>query len=462
MRRVQVKELISQDVDVVVADDQGHTALHLAASKGHVGVVKALADAGGLNLLSKKSPAGRTALEYAEFHGHKDAEEVLKQAQESKTRELQKQHEDIRRQKAQQAECRKLAEQKGAQYYPEEGNSPVTREEYTEIIYQILLRISAASTKESDADRDRFVIEPNDLICGEFEHAAKGFYKLLNVPEDEVFRRRGLDGVAAIEEEVRALGDTDVSEQLHYILRRCAKERLCANGMRDQGHEGMVLQDFVEHEHSKTADLNEAEVVALRLYTTSAFRHINNPLRDQARISSGEPHPLPVTVMLITSGIKKLRAIDAKGDAATQSMVLWRGMHNVRPTDQFADKGGTEVCVCVDHCWHPHIHTYIHTYIRMIHTYICTHAYTPKLRTHHHTYIHTYIHTYHTHQNHICIYTCVHILTFMHLDFMSTSNTYTNTYRHIHACAHVTYNMHTPHMQTYTHIHASRFYFNDH
>jgi hypothetical protein len=344
---VQVKELINQDVDVLVADYEGHTALHLAASKGHVGVVKALADAGGLNLLSKKSPAGRTALEYAAFHGHKHAEEVLKQAEESKTRELQKQHEDICRQKAQQAECRKLAEQKGAQYFPEEGNSPVTREEYTEIVYQILLGIFAASTKEPDADRDRFVIEPNDLICGEFEHAAKGFYKLLNVSEDELFLRRGLDGVAAIEEEVRALGDTDVSKQLQYILRLPASLKKCPNGMRDQGHEGMVLQDFVEHEHSKTADLNEAEVVALRLYTTSAFRHINNPLRDQARISSGEPHPLPVTVMLITSGIKKLRAIDAKGPAATQSKVLWRGMKNIRPKDQFAGEGGTEVCICL-------------------------------------------------------------------------------------------------------------------
>jgi hypothetical protein len=141
----------------------------------------------------------------------------------------------------------------------------------------------------------------------------------------------------------------------------------------DKGHEGMVLRDFVEHEHSRTAELDEAEVVALRLYTTSAFRHINSPLRDQARISSGTPHPLPVTVMLITKGIKKLRAIDASADAAIQSMVLWRGVHNVRPTDSFAVKGGTEVCVlCVCKCvigvcmqvYH-NIYIYIYIYIYM-------------------------------------------------------------------------------------------------
>ncbi len=326
-----------QGVEPFAENDEGQTALHLAAMGGHVGVLLVLAAAGGLDLLSKTSHAGKTALEYATYHGHKDAEEVLMRAKEELMR-------------AKEEACRKRAEEMATRYDQEHG--PVTREEYMKFVYNTLMSAPATSPEEPADDKglrkpktaDRFAIGPNDLICGEFEHAAKGFYKLLNVPEKDIIRL-GLDGVAAIEEEVRALGDTDVSEQLHYILHLPASLQSCPNGMRDQGHEGMVLQDFVEHEHSKTADLNEAEVVALRLYTTSAFRHINNPLRDQARISSGEPHPLPVTVMLITSGIKKLRAIDAKGPAAMQSMVLWRGMKNIRPTDQFAGEGGTEVCV---------------------------------------------------------------------------------------------------------------------
>ncbi len=378
---------------LLAEDDEGHTALHLAAMGGHLRVLLMLTVEGGLDLLSKASGAGTTALEYATLHGRTDAQKQLMHARKDA--------------------CRKRAVEMAALY--DEGQAPVTRAEYIHIMYSILLSIPAKSTKEPATDKelrgpkttaDRFAIEPTDLICGEFDHAAKGFYKLLNVSEDEVFRRRGLDSVAAIEEEVRAFGDSDVSEQLHYILQLPASLKECPNGLRDKGHEGMVLQDFVEHEHSKTADLNKAEVVALRLYTTSAFRHINNPLRDQARISRGEPHPLPVTVMLITSGIKKLRAIDATGDAATQSVVLWRGMKNVRPTDKFVDKGGTEVCICLLECmgtllWVHYSDDDIHRLMQVLTSatndiYMSTHhtLMMPGCHIHSNTCTHIHTHTY--------------------------------------------------------------------
>jgi hypothetical protein len=307
---------------------------------GHMGVLMMLADACDLDLLSKLSLAGKTALDYSAYHCHEAAGKLLRQAQQSKTTttELEQVEESKR-------SCKEHAEHITALYDPTKGNFPVTKEEYSEIAYHILLKLSATKAKgHKAADRDRFVLKPKDIVCSEFEHAARGYFKLLNVPENEVYRR-SLLGVAAIEEEVDALGDSDVAEQLHYILRQRARQKVCANGVRDKGHEGMVLRDFVEHEHSRTAYLDEAEVVALRLYSTSAFRHINNPLRDQERIDSGRAHPMPVTVMLINRGIKKLRAIDAKEDAAIQSVVLWRGMHSLRHTDRFAEKGGTEVCM---------------------------------------------------------------------------------------------------------------------
>jgi hypothetical protein len=106
----------------------------------------------------------------------------------------------------------------------------------------------------------------------------------------------------------------------------------------------MELKDFVNHPYPKIAKLNEAEVVALRLYTTPAFRRINNPLRDMQRIKNGIAHPLPVTVNLISKGIKKLRALNAGSIAATQPKMLWRGLKNLRQTEYFAERGGTEVC----------------------------------------------------------------------------------------------------------------------
>jgi hypothetical protein len=241
--------------------------------------------------------------------------------------------------------CTEQAEQMVAQYDPTKNDSPLTVEEFQQVVQNILLGTSELVKREPGVpELDKFAVKANELICGEFEHAAKGFFKLLNVDEDDI-NQSIVSGVAAIEEEVRALGNADVIQQLGYILRQRANEKLCHNGMRDRGHVGMRLQDFVEHENSRTAELKEAEVVALRLYTTSAFLQINRPLRDQERISSGRPHPLPVTVMLIARGIKKLRAIGADSEDATGTVVLWRGMKNIRPTDSFSTKGGTEVCV---------------------------------------------------------------------------------------------------------------------
>ena len=55
--------------------------------------------------------------------------------------------------------------------------------------------------------------------------------------------------------------------------------------------------------------LSRAHVIALRLYTTSAYKHINNPLRDQKRRSANRQHPLAATVICIQEGIKKLRNV---------------------------------------------------------------------------------------------------------------------------------------------------------
>ena len=243
--------------------------------------------------------------------------------------------------------CRQHAQQLAAEYV-RSGSVLLTEEEYTELAYHVLLRTKNATKQDADdVSQKKYAVLPKELVCGEFEHAAKGFDKLLNVSENEVLKHASA-GVTAIEEEVKALGNREVAKQLDYILWQCAKEKTLADGtVRDKGHAGMRLADFLQHPHARTAELQEAEVVALRLYTTFAFQQINQPLRDQARISSGRPHPLPVTVMLIIKGIKKLRAIDAHSDGATKAMVLWRGMRLVTPTDKFAEKGGTEVRVLV-------------------------------------------------------------------------------------------------------------------
>ena len=51
------------------------------------------------------------------------------------------------------------------------------------------------------------------------------------------------------------------------------------------------------------------QVAALRLFTSSSFKQINEPLRDGRC-----PHPFKATVFFLTEALKKLRAVAAEMD----------------------------------------------------------------------------------------------------------------------------------------------------
>lgn len=109
-----------------------------------------------------------------------------------------------------------------------------------------------------------------------------------------------------------------------------------------------MLADFVAHDHSQTAELSDAHVLALRLYTSAAFDSLNKPLRDLASGACIDPHPFPVTMAFLTEAIKKLRAVTAKEESRSsqRASILWRGMKNIVPItgdEPFFTHGGTEV-----------------------------------------------------------------------------------------------------------------------
>ena len=83
-------------------------------------------------------------------------------------------------------------------------------------------------------------------------------------------------------------------------------------------------------------------VLALRLYTTSAFRSINNPLRS-TDTGPQAPHRLPVTVALIAEAIKMLRVVEGQQPTCDDAVDLYRGMKGVRVPERFVEKGGTEL-----------------------------------------------------------------------------------------------------------------------
>ena len=128
------------------------------------------------------------------------------------------------------------------------------------------------------------------------------------------------------------------------MLRKAAgsDRRQWPNGILDDKREGELrLADFVSHEHSRMAGLEEAHVLALRVYTTAAYRSLNESLRAVDRVGQ---HPFPVTIFFISEGIKMLRAVAAEvdHDGAMEVSDLFRGLRNTQVTPDFLQRGGSE------------------------------------------------------------------------------------------------------------------------
>ena len=89
------------------------------------------------------------------------------------------------------------------------------------------------------------------------------------------------------------------------------------------------------------AGLELHHVLALRLYTTSTYKSINNPMRQTPPVL---PHPFAATMYYISDALSKLREVQGKDPKMRNTqLVFWRGMQNLQMTEEFARTGGTEM-----------------------------------------------------------------------------------------------------------------------
>lgn len=157
------------------------------------------------------------------------------------------------------------------------------------------------------------------------------------------------DGATALQ--VVQQVDAETAGNLRYILKEKASEIYVEgpNAVRDKGRGPVDLQHFLGHKNVAAAELAVPHVVALRLYTTTAFKYLNSPLRSREQYyNKNRPHPLPATMAFISEGIKKLRtahAIEVEEGSTTSQLTLWRGLKNMKISDEFLSdrKGGTEL-----------------------------------------------------------------------------------------------------------------------
>ena len=119
-------------------------------------------------------------------------------------------------------------------------------------------------------------------------------------------------------------------------------ERMVVDG--HGGKRGMRFSDFCALPISLFCKLSEAEVFAVRYYTTLGFSGINTPLRDQERRKRKQPHKLAVLVFILDRAIRKLRAWAGDTRERNEPKDLFRGMGKRQIFEKFMVEGGT-VCV---------------------------------------------------------------------------------------------------------------------
>ena len=154
------------------------------------------------------------------------------------------------------------------------------------------------------------------LVLGRPVDAALGLSKYLKLADEKDLWRGMGEGVSAIEREFATHGTEADKECLTYVLHAAAGSSSrewphsgnrvmdkFEDGVADDGRMGQTLEWFVNHEISREASLLREHVVALRLYTTAAYRSLNDPLVSTPTSIPGlsQPPPLPTRYRLSPS-----------------------------------------------------------------------------------------------------------------------------------------------------------------
>jgi hypothetical protein len=195
-----------------------------------------------------------------------------------------------------------------------------------------------------------------DFVLGEPVIAALGLedYMKQGFADYWVHPNSCEEALAAIEKEFRTHGTDEDREWFEYITKCAASERVCAQGIRDHNRKSYVLADFAASKEATIAHLNLAHVLALRLYTSPAFKSLNIPLRTYKRDAEGNvlrppemnaPHSFPITVLYIREAISKLRAAESILGTQGDLQVMWRGNKDLVVSKDHLSRGGVETSI---------------------------------------------------------------------------------------------------------------------
>jgi len=180
----------------------------------------------------------------------------------------------------------------------------------------------------SPLDMPEFRLSSDKVRFGKPLEAALGLAKLLGVKDLEEIERLRTLGEAAIIEEISTFAREEKDEYgwrdidwMHYITGTKppaaegeeAKELRPPEGI-DLGRPDSKLQTFAASAAATAAGLQRVHILAVRLYSSSVYRTVNQAMHDGC--SPERPHPYPALVLQLIDALARLRIAQAGQRAA--------------------------------------------------------------------------------------------------------------------------------------------------
>ena len=190
-------------------------------------------------------------------------------------------------------------------------------------------------------DASKFVAPMISL--GKNTLAAKGLDTLLGVDPKTYMHVK--DKVKVMLKEFAKSGTDEDNANIKHLMNGTYKNPPNADGSPltpdEVSGQSKTIDELMQCSDVQDAGLEWYHVLALRLYTTSSYRSINDPMRQTPPVL---PHPFAATLFYISDALSKLREVQGKDPAVRNTtLVFWRGMRDLQVAEEFIRTGGTEM-----------------------------------------------------------------------------------------------------------------------
>lgn len=173
-----------------------------------------------------------------------------------------------------------------------------------------------------------------EIMMGVDTEAVLGLPEIMGI-NDKIKSEIYFNKEKAIIRDFKAYGTAEDKINLDHVLKGSLKTKDGKVDWTCTGGKSATLDALLATDQAKRAKLERHHVLALRLYSTSSYKSINDPLRQKP---PPEMHPFAATTLFIRDGIKKLSRTNT-GDR--KEKVYWRGMSGTLP-ESFSTDGGVE------------------------------------------------------------------------------------------------------------------------